>query len=224
MNIYLREKSGNKVRFAFPVLPEEVKVKCTANYQTYNIIGQGSVKIPKGMDPDSISWNGFFVGESRKKAPFIVNWTSPYDCVRILKDWQDSGTILNLILTETPVNIDVTIQSFTYTPTGAFGDYEYSITLAKYKEIKVYTTEELEITEFVKKIVSRPTEQTGKTYTVVDGDTLWGIAQNMYGDGTKWQTLYDANKDVIENTAIGRGLSGSDYGHWIFTGTVLTVP
>jgi 5'-nucleotidase/UDP-sugar diphosphatase len=36
-----------------------------------------------------------------------------------------------------------------------------------------------------------------QTYTVQSGDTLLSIAEQFYGDGTKWRRIYDANKDVI---------------------------
>lgn len=34
-------------------------------------------------------------------------------------------------------------------------------------------------------------------YTVEAGDTLPRIAEKFYGDRTCWQTIYDANQDVI---------------------------
>ncbi|NMG09067.1 LysM peptidoglycan-binding domain-containing protein [Brasilonema sp. UFV-L1] len=34
-------------------------------------------------------------------------------------------------------------------------------------------------------------------YTVEDSDTLPKIAEKFYGDRTYWQTIYDANPDVI---------------------------
>ncbi|KAB8314888.1 LysM peptidoglycan-binding domain-containing protein [Tolypothrix campylonemoides VB511288] len=34
-------------------------------------------------------------------------------------------------------------------------------------------------------------------YTVESGDTLPRIAEKFYGDRTCWQTIYDANQDVI---------------------------
>jgi nucleoid-associated protein YgaU len=36
-----------------------------------------------------------------------------------------------------------------------------------------------------------------RTYTVVPGDTLWGIAQRFYGNGAQWPTIYNANRGVI---------------------------
>jgi len=38
-----------------------------------------------------------------------------------------------------------------------------------------------------------------KTYTVAAGDSLWKIAQHHYGDGNKWQKIFEANKDTIKN-------------------------
>jgi len=39
----------------------------------------------------------------------------------------------------------------------------------------------------------------GKTYTVVRGDSLSKIAKREYGDMTKWRKIYEANRDVIDN-------------------------
>ena len=64
----------------------------------------------------------------------------------------------------------------------------------------------------------------GSSYTVVSGDTLWGISKRFYGSGTKDNIIYDANKEIIESTAKAHGKSSSDNGHWIWPGTVLTIP
>lgn len=38
---------------------------------------------------------------------------------------------------------------------------------------------------------------TEQTYEVKAGDTLLSIAEEVYGDSTKWRRIYDANKDAI---------------------------
>ncbi len=38
---------------------------------------------------------------------------------------------------------------------------------------------------------------TGEEYTVVEGDTLWEIAEARYGSGFEWTQIRDANSDQI---------------------------
>lgn len=51
-----------------------------------------------------------------------------------------------------------------------------------------------------------------RTYTVVKGDSLWSIAKKMYGNGAKYTTIFEANKDKIKNPSL------------IYVGQVLTIP
>lgn len=55
---------------------------------------------------------------------------------------------------------------------------------------------------------------------VHDGDTLWDIAVKVYGDGTQWVKIWDANQDTI---AAGDVRNLDDPGHWIHAGQVLHV-
>ncbi len=41
-----------------------------------------------------------------------------------------------------------------------------------------------------------------ETYTVRENDTLWTIALELYGDGTRWQSLLDANRDLLTNATL----------------------
>jgi nucleoid-associated protein YgaU len=56
------------------------------------------------------------------------------------------------------------------------------------------------------------TISSGKTYVVVEGDSLSKIARREYGDANKWRTIYEANKDLINDPDL------------IFPGQKLKVP
>jgi len=38
-----------------------------------------------------------------------------------------------------------------------------------------------------------------RTYTVQSGDTLWKISQEMYGDGSKYMKIFEANTDLLKD-------------------------
>ncbi|UTT71289.1 LysM peptidoglycan-binding domain-containing protein [Arthrobacter sp. DNA4] len=42
-----------------------------------------------------------------------------------------------------------------------------------------------------------PQQPSGKTYTVIEGDTLWSIAAKMYGDPTRWPEILQANENSV---------------------------
>lgn len=224
--------AGSGSKFTFPALPEKVQGKYGAKYQSFDIISQGTVKVPKGTDVAEFTWDGIFFGESKRNEPIVKknSWKEPNECVKILNNFMKNETVLNLIVTETWINVDVTISSFQPRPAGAYGNVEYSITFVQKKPLQIYTTDELKIAKFVKK--TKPRNDSGgssgggggSTYTVVSGDTLWGIASKKLGSGSKWTQIYDANAGTIEAEAKKHGKSSSDHGHWIWPGEVLTIP
>ena len=229
MNIKLIP-AGNGSRFMFPALPEKIQGKYAAKYQSFDIISQGTVKVPKGTGVAEFTWDGVFFGKSKRKEPIVKknSWKEPKECVKILNDFMKNETVLNLIVTETWINVDVTISSFQPKAVGAYGNIEYSITFVQKKQMQIYTTDELQIAQFVRKTVTRDdsgdTAGGGGTYTVVSGDTLWGIAAAKLGSGSKWTLIYDANAATIEEEAKKHGKASSDHGHWIWPGEVLTIP
>ena len=53
----------------------------------------------------------------------------------------------------------------------------------------------------------------GRTYTVVEGDTLFNIARYELGKASRWAEIYDLNRDVL----------GKDF-HYLTPGAQLVMP
>ena len=51
-----------------------------------------------------------------------------------------------------------------------------------------------------------------ETYTVLSGDTLWKISEQVYGDGSSYMKIFEANTGLLENP------------DQIFPGQELTIP
>lgn len=212
---------ASKRKFQFPSLPQEVRINKSTSYGSYHILDIGEVQFPNGNAPDEVSWDGVFYGPARKGDSFLIRkWTSPASAHRTLSQWKEKGTPLKLVIAGTPINLDVTIASYESAYSGGFGDMTYSISLVKYQDIQIKVTK-AKVTTTNTNTTKRATTPV-KTHTIKSGDTLWGIAQKYYGSGAKYPTIYNANKEVIDSTAKKRGYAPG--GHWIFVGTVLTIP
>ena len=113
------------------------------------------------------------------------------------------------------------IDSVTHTKDAGSG---YTCTLEMHLCIivKGVTVATVQSGDTVKKAASSSTAS--KTYTIVSGDTLWKISTKQLGSGAKYMQIYNANSGTIESAAKSRGKSSSSNGHWIYPGTVLTIP
>ena len=223
MDIYLTNLETQD-RLRFPMLPTEVSVKRANQFANYTILKIGEVRIPSGTSLDGFSWNGIFPGEKRKKDPYIRQWASPKQCYKFieqLKTQSGKPVKARLLITETAINCDVYLNSFTGQHTGGYGDINYSISLIQAKVIKVTTTPAPEAAEEAEPLQNTPAETqperpeppAEQTVTVKSGDSLWAIAQRAYRNGAEYSRIYEANKGTI----------GSNQ-NLIYPGQVLVIP
>jgi len=80
----------------------------------------------------------------------------------------------------------------------------------KLREIKIATSAYVPVAS-AKKSTKKPTQngtqqvqqnRVNKYHTVKQGDTLWSIAEAYYGDGSKFNIIYNANKSRIKRMAV----------------------
>lgn len=143
MDIFLTLKRTNE-RLRIPLLPDRISIRTGSTAISYQIIKIGEAKIPRGSALASYSWNGTFPSESMRNLPFVNDWQQPAKYIDLLKEWEKNGEILNLMVTETTINADVFIETFTYDRFGV-DNANYSISLTQYRELTLSTTPAPEI-------------------------------------------------------------------------------
>lgn len=225
VDIYIREKNRRKNgsrEIRIPWLPEEIDYKSGgATVATYEIMNRGEVAVPTGSGLAAISWQSIFPGQNRTdKSMMRGTWKDPKTYHNILENWKKNGTLLNIMVTGYPINLDVFLEDYEGRAAGGFGDLEYEVSFLESRDITITSTK-----------VPAPVRpaKTTTSYTIVSGDTLWGIAERFLGSGSKWQTIYNANKEIIESVAKERWRAAginrdSQNGHWIFPGTTIEIP
>lgn len=219
VDIYIRERNGSR-EIRVPWLPATIEYESGGIIvASYDIMNKGEVIVPTGTGLAEVSWSSQFPGKYRTdKSMLRGNQQQPSYYHKILESWRNNGTELNLMVTGYPINLDVYLESYSATPAGGFGDMEYSVTFKEDKNI-VIQTEKQKTTSGTK----RPAQKT-TSYTIKSGDTLWAISRQFLGAGSKWKTIYDANKTIIEATAKKYGKSSSDNGWWIYPGVTINIP
>ena len=236
MDIYLTDLSTND-KLRFPMIPEKIQFGIANQFYNFSIINIGAVRIPSGQELDTVYWDGMFPGKARQNDPYIKQWGDPRNLYRWIEDRKakkGKNKKLRLLITETPINIDVYLESFDGVFGGGYGDFNYKINLVQAKDIKIYASgtsvtsgagsSTAATVQNSPQGVERTSPPPKNTHTIVSGDTLWRIAQVYMGAGSKYPQIYEANIETIESEAKRRGLKGSDNGHWIFPGTILTIP
>lgn len=220
VDIYLREKNGSR-EIRFPLLPEKITYKSgETEFATYDIMNRGEVAVPTGVGLSRIGWEADFPGEGRQNDPAIRGtWQAPKVFHDTLEDWKSKGKLLTIIVTGYPFNFDVDIRAYEAELSGPFGDMQYTLELQEHRDITIKTEQVNTSSSTTKRTTKQAT-----TYSIKSGDTLWSIAEQFLGSGSKWQTIYNANKVIIEETAKKYGKSSSNNGWWIYPGVKLTIP
>lgn len=204
MDFYLIAADGG--HFHFPMNPERVTMQAGAKMQSFEIINLGNISIPKGREPVRFTWEGRLPGEVRKDAVFVKDWKPPLELANQLIAWSDAGTKVRLLVTETAINHEVYISTFTPTWSGGHGDIQYNIEFSEARETNILTEDEWKARQGIPiqgqqspapASYKRPAPPPPKTYTVKSGDSLYAIAKQTLGDGSRWKEIYNANVAII---------------------------
>ncbi len=125
--------------------------------------------------------------------PFCVpgTETNPWYYIERLERLCDAKTSLRYIVTGTPINAPVKIYSVEYREMDGTGDLICTLRIHEYRSPEVLQAETTPAQVGADREPSAAPE-TGQ-YTVVYGDTMWGIARRFYGDGSLCWRLAAAN-------------------------------
>lgn len=209
-----------KDKLRLPVLPGELKIGCGSQNDTVNIAGLGELKIIQDAAAETFDFESFFPAKSSPLCDYS-EIPKPWDAVKKIKKFKNSGKPTQFIVTGTPINISVAIEEFPHSE-GSYdiGDIVYSLSLTEYKHITARKVTK----ENKNKKKTRPSDKDKpKVYTVKKGDTLWAIARKHYGKGIEWKRIWavKSNKDMLIKRD-KRNLKQP--GHWIYPGQKIKLP
>lgn len=201
-----------------PVLPAKLNVSSPGKNERVTVLELGEVLLLRKKGLRILSWESFF---PVSKAPYTVGQIrDPVSIVQAIQKARDQKTPVRFLITGTDLdcNLRMGIDSFEYEErSGELGDLYYTIKLYEWKDIspkRIVLPEKKEEPAKTQEPARAGTpEQTSKTYTVKPGDCLWNIAKAIYGKGSDYTKIYNANKGVIGSNP-----------NLIYAGQVFTIP
>lgn len=120
------------------------------------------------------------------------------------------GTVLRWIVSGTSVNAPVLIEEITQGERDGTNDLYITIAMRQYQRLESPVLALSSGGEETARDAGTGANST-KTYTVVKGDCMWGIAKKFYGNGSLYPRLAAANPSVKNQNLI-------------YPGQVLTIP
>jgi LysM repeat protein len=208
MQIWL---SQGKEKLRLPVLPSGFEATVTQMNNSVNVVSLGEINILGKRGLKTIPLSSFFPS---KEYGFVqyTDFPKPYECVDLIETWLDNP--IHVIITETNINMDATIEQWRYSEQDATGDVYYSFDLKEYRRPGSTEAATLQMNKASTKIVMPNTSRSSKTvktttYIVKEKDTLFDIAKRITGSANNMYAI--ANQNNINNPNI------------IFTGQKLVI-
>ncbi|MEG0388576.1 MAG: LysM peptidoglycan-binding domain-containing protein [Niameybacter sp.] len=199
MDYYL-SFNNNEEKLRLPVIPSSFEVAIPNQNTTVNITNLGEVNLIGKTGLAAMIIESFF---PKQQYSFCLykDFSQPYECIQMLLKWKDSGKPIRVIVTETPINYAMAIESLTYSERDGTGDVYFVLELKEYKFIKTTTpttTTTSNGTTLKTPQTKRETKAVPNEYIVKQGDTLWKIAKTLTGDGENYKAI--ASKNNIKNS------------------------
>ena len=188
-----------------PIAPSKIDTKFKGNNKTVNLINDGDVNILKLPGLTEVSFDARL---SYFKYPFAVNDLKPGVFLDKFESLMVSKRPCQLKVIRTTQNnrmlfsTDLRVSLEEYTIKEDAKDGTDIVVSLKFKQYRDYGTKIVKILEGEATLESQRNTDSApdlKTYTVVKGDCLWNIAKKYLGDGSRYNEIYELNKDILSN-------------------------
>lgn len=199
-----------------PIPPKKLELKISNQNKTYDLMNYSEINVLKNPGLTSIEFEVLLPNVKYPFAMYKNNFQNAKYYLGILEGLKVNKSAFQFIVIRKfpngtgifDTNIKVSLEDYTITDSTDEGfDTKVKIKLKQYRE---YSTKTVKVTikQYKPPVVTRTvttnntatvSKPSGQNYTVKRGDCLWNIAKRFYGNGSKYTTIYNANRDKIKN-------------------------
>lgn len=195
MEIWLKQ---GKTKFRFAVLPSEYELSSESNNTQVDIDSFGEINLIGKRKLKKISLSSFF---PKQKYSFCQYETfpTPKESVKLIEKMKSNGE-LRLTITGTIINMECTIESFTWGENDGTKDINFTIEFLEYRKPELSNSgKKIQVKNIVQTVNTTRASKKAEslTYTVKAGDDLCKISKKLTGTTANWKAIYIQNKKII---------------------------
>ena len=210
MDFYL-SYNNNEEQLRLPVTPSDFELSQRNNNTVININALGEINLIGKKGLASISLSSFFPAQEYYFCKY-TGFPKPYECVKMIQKWRDSGRPIRLIITGTSINYAMTIENFIFSEQDGTRDVYFTLELREYvftkqvKPTKVATPNGTQVTVPATKRESKPIPS---KYKAQKGDNMYTVAKKTTGSMSNAKAIAKTNKrdqykgmDLVKGTVV----------------------
>jgi nucleoid-associated protein YgaU len=207
----------DNVTYRLPVNPEEIETNSVQAIEKYEVLKLGQIAIPTHMELKEYKFECELPGTVLHYVETSGNFRDADGYLNLFSKWRHSLEPVRFIASNgigDDINTLVLIEELGIVEkSGEEGDKYVSFALLEYKafgkksmviikeeSVPLNSTMLMAVKTGNKTEVINP-KSTGY-HVVKNGDTIWAIAKKYYGDGSRCNIIFNANKNKIKNPAL----------------------
>lgn len=212
---------GPTGKLVIPVTPAKYSIGDGQKNKVVDITQVGEALVFGMPKARTLSFSGFFPSTVHDY-PFIVgDILEPTACVEKITEWKAARKPVRVIITDSPINLQMAIMEFTYWEQDGSRDIYYTLNFTEYKELNVPTANNDKPVDDTTGLKVRPVDLDQKIKeeqaNVNKGKALFqkacdvmDVAKKAYGDYNHWRRVVKSNnlKSLVINHA-------SDIRKWV---------
>ena len=195
-------KQGEE-RLVLPVTPYRYEVRTAQDNKLVKILDTGERLLFGNSNLKTLRFSSFFPAQ-KHYYPYVQNIEiTPQEAVTLLEKWRTAKAPVRVIITQSPVNLQMAIQNFNYEERDGTRDIYYSVEMTEYKEFNTPSSNSDKAIDEKTGLRDRADDDKGASDYKKFNDP-YEAAKDVYGD-------FDSLPNFLEDNDLD-GVTPRDYG------------
>ena len=197
-------------RLTLPVTPWKYSVTTTQNNKVVDILDFGEALIFGTTALKHLKLSCFFPATFHQYTFVVGDNREPAECLDLLNNWKEGKKPVRVIITDSPVNLQMAIMKVNWNEKDGSRDIYYTLELAEYRDLNVPPANYQRQIDNQTGLKSRPNDEHGdlQSKLVENALDLVEKSKQAYGDFMHVDTFKS------KNGLSGLSLGGINIGSW----------